>query len=114
MKTYRLSNLSDIYDTQVFAEIMPGAHIYNGGFTFEIPGSRTHDADGGPHVHDDIELFLVLAGFGELEIDGEIVTRIKPGDIIVVEPGEDHHLISGVENPLVIIWCHAGDTKHVF
>ncbi|MDQ0877832.1 hypothetical protein QFZ77_006491 [Paenibacillus sp. V4I3] len=33
-------------------------------------------------------------------------------DWLVIEPGEDHHLISSVEDPIVVVWCHAGATRN--
>ncbi|MCZ8515404.1 hypothetical protein O9H85_23925 [Paenibacillus filicis] len=34
------------------------------------------------------------------------------GDIIIIEPEEDHHLTSSVEDPIVVLWCHAGQNRN--
>jgi len=32
--------------------------------------------------------------------------------VFIVEPGEDHHLISDGEDPCINLWLHAGPTRH--
>jgi quercetin dioxygenase-like cupin family protein len=29
------------------------------------------------------------------------------GDIVLIEPGEEHHLLAGEESPIVNLWLHA-------
>lgn len=47
--------------------------------------------------------------------EGHILKDVLPGKRIIVgglafdEPGEDHHLISGDDQPLAVLWCHAGE-----
>jgi quercetin dioxygenase-like cupin family protein len=108
MIRYRLKNLNDVRDTHFLEGLVPGRYIYVGGMGFKGPGDVTHP---GRHTHDDAEVFIVLQGKGELEIEG---TRhpIATGDILVVEPGEDHHLVSSEDDPLVNIWLHCGPKHH--
>jgi quercetin dioxygenase-like cupin family protein len=41
-----------------------------------------------------------------LELDGVAGTRFAAGDILIIEPGENHHLISDGDVPLVFTWMH--------
>ncbi len=116
MKRYRLTELADIKEGHVFRDILPGEFICMGGMGYKKPGFRTHTDDGPDgedlHVHeDDREAFVILQGKARMEIDGEFHDMV-PGDIIVVEPGEDHHLISDEDDPCINLWLHAGDRRH--
>ncbi|MBB6729448.1 cupin domain-containing protein [Cohnella zeiphila] len=116
MRKCRLSDLSDNPDGKhLFRNLMPGSYLSAGGLAFERPGSRSHTNDGPDgtdrHVHSDCEAFLILQGRGTLELD-EAFIPIVAGDVIVVEPGEDHHLIASEDDPPVVLWCHAGPQRH--
>jgi mannose-6-phosphate isomerase-like protein (cupin superfamily) len=87
---------------------------------FKVPGERSHDVgctcaacDGkGRHVHaDDCEVFVILQGRGVVQIDGE-AHALRAGDVVVCEPGEDHHLVADEDDPMVNIYLHAGDGPH--
>ena len=114
LKKFRLNNLKDINSGHVFDDILPGKYIYNGGLSFLNPGERSHANDGpgkdGLHIHKDCEAFIILQGVGLIEINKEQYP-VKTGDIIINEPGEDHHLISSYDEPLITLWCHAGPEK---
>jgi mannose-6-phosphate isomerase-like protein (cupin superfamily) len=73
--------------------------------SFHSPGHVSHD-DERPHVEIDQEVFVLLQGSGWIEVDGSI-EEVCAGDVVLIEPGEDHHLISGVEDPFVNLWLHA-------
>ena len=94
---------------------MPGAHLCAGGMGFKKPGQRMHafEGPGGSdcHVHDDHEGFAILQGKAEMEVNGRRYPLVT-GDIVIIEPGEDHHLISDVRDPCVNLWFHAGPDKH--
>ncbi len=116
MKRYRLQDLSDIREGHIFREVLPGDFLALGGLGFKKPGQRTHtnDGPGGTdcHVHaDDREAFVILQGKAVMEVDG-IRHPLVPGDIVVIEPGEDHHLISDTDDPCVNLWLHAGPHRH--
>jgi mannose-6-phosphate isomerase-like protein (cupin superfamily) len=115
MKKYRLTQLEDIREGHFLAGIIPGAYLCQGGIGFKPPGFRTHahDGPGGSdrHVHEsDYEVFVILQGKAVMEIDGE-PHPLTTGDICVVEPGEDHHLISDQHDPCVNLWLHAGPAR---
>jgi mannose-6-phosphate isomerase-like protein (cupin superfamily) len=52
-----------------------------------------------PHQHD--ELYVVLDGAGELEVEGERV-RVGPGKAVFVEAGADHRF-TGYEGLAVLV-----------
>jgi mannose-6-phosphate isomerase-like protein (cupin superfamily) len=115
MKLLRLCDLDDVRDGHFLPEVIPGAYLNKGGLTFKAPGERTHTADGpggaDRHVHEDCEVFLILQGRAEMEIDGQR-HPLSTGDVCVVEPGEDHHLIADQDDPCVSVWLHAGPSRH--
>ncbi|MFD0677290.1 MULTISPECIES: cupin domain-containing protein [unclassified Paenibacillus] len=116
MKAYRLNQLSDTMEGHILNQILPGKYISYGGLAFEKPGARAHTNDGPGgidyHVHEDCEAFIILQGQGIVEINKELFHPVKAGDVIIIEPGEDHHLTSGIEDPLVVLWCHAGSERN--
>ena len=86
--------------------VAPGHVIDHGGFrVYEEPGFRTHN-EPGPHRHTFPEVFCIYQGHGTVEVDGAEVDAFTAGDVIVFEPGEDHHLISRGDGPLVFAWMH--------
>lgn len=115
MKKLRFSELQDVSEGHIFQTVLPGKHLYHGGIAFSEPGDRSHTNDGPDgkdfHVHEDCEAFLILQGKGMLEINKK-ESPITTGDLIIVEPGEDHHLIADQQEPLVTLWCHAGPERH--
>ena len=90
--------------------IMEGKRLYHGGLSFHAPGTVTHD-EHRPHVEVDQEVFCLLQGEGWLELDG-VRHEAKAGDIFLIEPGEDHHLISSQHNPFINLWLHADEVGH--
>jgi mannose-6-phosphate isomerase-like protein (cupin superfamily) len=98
-----LAELAERGDGPVFAGHLPGWLIDRGGVSRYPAGARTHPE--GPHVHTVPELFCILQGSGEIEIDGA-ATPFEAGDVLQIEPGEDHHLVSRGEVPLVFAWSH--------
>jgi len=101
----------------ILSGLIPGEYLTRGGLNFKGPGDRSHDVgcdckscDGkGRHVHkDDSEVFVLLQGKARIEVDGES-HDLKAGDVVICEPGEDHHLISDEQEPCVNIYLHGGD-----
>lgn len=116
MKRYRLTELPDNRDGHFLKGIIGGRFLCMGGMGFKKPGVRTHSNDGpggtDRHVHDDdCEVFVILQGKARMELNGEM-HPMTTGDVIVVEPGEDHHLISDDDDPCVNLWLHAGPQRH--
>jgi quercetin dioxygenase-like cupin family protein len=106
MQRYRLSDLGEAApDEHVLAGFLTAARLAAGGVSFHAPGMVTHD-EHRPHTHEDQEAFCLLQGEGWIEIDG-VREPVQAGDLLIIEPGEDHHLISSEHNPLVNLWLHA-------
>jgi mannose-6-phosphate isomerase-like protein (cupin superfamily) len=111
MKRLRLSDLGEVDpSTHAFGALLKGVRISSGGLSFHSPGLVTHDEDR-PHVHADQEMFCLLQGEGWIEVDG-VREPVGAGDVFIIEPGEDHHLISSEHNPLINLWLHASDQGH--
>ena len=115
MKILRLNSLPDNRNGHFLSGLIPGAFINNGGLAFAPQGSRAHTNDGPDgrdfHVHDDEEVFVVLGGTARMEINGQ-VHPLCVGDVCIVEPGEDHHMISDENDPSVHLWFHAGSQRN--
>jgi len=120
MKKLTLAELECIGGNHVLHGVIPGKYLSQGGLSFKKPGERSHDTgcacpscDGtGRHVHDeDSEVFILLQGRARMEIDG-VFHDMAAGDVIVCEPGEDHHLIADERDPCVNLWLHASDSRH--
>ena len=71
---------------------------------YDDAGHRTHGE--ARHVHTVPEIFCIVQGAGTVEIDGAAAGRFSAGDLLLIEPGEDHHLISDGAVPLVFTWMH--------
>lgn len=111
MKRYRLTEIPTAdASAHVFESLVPGRRLYIGGLSFHPPAKVTHDEER-PHVERDHEIFCLLQGEGWIEING-IRETAKAGDVFVIEPGEDHHLISSDHNPFINLWLHADDHGH--
>jgi len=120
MKRLRLTDLDCEGNRHLLKNVVGGAYLSEGGLSFKKPGQRTHDrgcacpaCDGnGRHVHSDhSEVFIILQGKARMEIDGES-HAMTTGDVIVCEPGEDHHLVADEKDPCVNLWLHTSDSRH--
>ena len=111
MRRYKISELNVSGAGHILTSLVPGRYLNSGGLSFTKPGHRTHDTPE-PHRHaDSEEVFIILQGRGVIQIDGT-EHPVSTGDVLVVEPNEDHHLVSDRSDPIVHIWLHASDTRH--
>ncbi len=83
--------------------VLAGNVVERGGITRYESGARSHPE--GHHIHEHHEVFVILQGSGHIEIDGAR-TPFQAGDVFLVAPGEDHHVISEGELPLQSAWMH--------
>lgn len=109
MKQTRINELPDVTGGHWLSGVLPGTYLTVGGMGFKERGMRTH-ADS-RHIHDDCEAFVLLQGKAQMEIDG-VLHPMQTGDILIVEPGEEHHLISDPDDPCVNLWMHAGPHRN--
>jgi len=110
VKRFHFRDLGGRSGRHVLAGILDGEWLNKGGLSFHPPGFRTHGGES-VHVHEDQEAFCIVQGRGILQLDGEEIP-VQAGDVIIIEPGENHHLISSEEDPIVNLWLHAGDEPH--
>ena len=120
MKQYRVKDLGDVRDGHFLRNILKGAYLCQGGVSYKKPNQRTHDkgctcsaCDGqGHHIHaDDCEVFVILQGKGVMQVNG-VDHPLTTGDVVVCEPGDDHHLVADADDPCVNLWLHAGPHRH--
>jgi mannose-6-phosphate isomerase-like protein (cupin superfamily) len=109
MKRYQLSDLNGDMRERVAEALVPGTYIHHGGLSFHPVGFRTHPE--GEHVHDSYEVFVILQGRGQIELNGEL-EPVRAGEVLVIEPGDEHHLIGDLEHPIVNLWFHCSDERH--
>jgi mannose-6-phosphate isomerase-like protein (cupin superfamily) len=100
MKFLHLSDVKHT-DSRWLPDIMGDRTIARGGVYIFKPGEIAHPEP--RHVHDTEEVFIFVQGQGVLPIDG-VEYQVKTGDIVIVDAGEDHHLRSSVDDPLVSAW----------
>jgi mannose-6-phosphate isomerase-like protein (cupin superfamily) len=86
---------------RLFPEILGDRRIDHGGVYVFKPGEVAHPEP--RHVHDTEEVFIFVQGEGVLPIDG-VEYPVYAGDVVIVEPGEDHHTRSSEHDPLVSVW----------
>ncbi len=111
MRRLRITDLQEFSGRSHFLDgLIEGKRLRHGGLSFHPPGTVTHDQHR-PHVETDQEVFCLLQGEGWIEING-VRSPACAGDIFIIEPGEDHHLISSHGNPFINLWLHADDIGH--
>jgi quercetin dioxygenase-like cupin family protein len=77
--------------------------LRRGGLHFYQPDEVAHAGEE-RHVHEDhCEVFVNLQGEGWVEVEGTD-HEFRTGDIIIIEPGESHHVRAGPEDPVVNLW----------
>jgi len=119
MKQFSLHDLP-LGKRHILAGLVPGEYLTDGGLNFKSGGQRSHDVgctcascDGkGRHVHEhEHEIFVILQGKARIEVDGAS-HDLRAGDVVICEPGADHHLVSDPDDPCVNIYLHTGNQPH--
>jgi len=87
-------------DSRILAEYFGSMPLTEGGMKRFKPGEKAHDT---AHTHNVNEVLIFIQGKGVVPIDGKVFP-LKTGDVIIVEPGEDHRTESSIEDPLVVAW----------
>jgi mannose-6-phosphate isomerase-like protein (cupin superfamily) len=81
-------------------------HLTNFSVASISPGTATT-----PHHHADMfELFFVTSGSGRAIVDGEQIA-LEAGTLLLVEPGEQHRLISAAGSELTVIYLGITSSK---
>jgi len=110
VRRYRLNQLPETNARHVFGGIVAGEFISIGGMFFKSPGQISH-ADETPHVHDDEEVFVILQGKARIHFDDK-VESFSSGDVIVIEPRENHHFESDRDEPCINLSLRCGPQPH--
>lgn len=100
MKFMHLTDITHT-DSRLLPDVLGDRRITHGGVYVFKPGEIAHPEP--RHVHDTEEVFIFVQGQGILPIDG-VEYPVKTGDVVIVDAGEDHHLRSSVDDPLVSVW----------
>jgi mannose-6-phosphate isomerase-like protein (cupin superfamily) len=87
-------------ETRILAEYFGSMPMTECGMKRFKPGEKAHET---AHTHHVNEVLIFLQGKGEVPIDGKVYP-LKTGDVVIIEPGEDHRTQSSVEDPLVCAW----------
>ena len=109
MQRFRISDLGADGPEHVVARLVPGKYINHGSLSFHVVGWRTHPE--GEHRHAYPEVFVIMQGRGEIEVDGRR-EAIHAGEVLIVQPGEEHYIIGDPAYPIVNLWFHVGDEPH--
>jgi mannose-6-phosphate isomerase-like protein (cupin superfamily) len=87
-------------ETRILAEYFGSMSLTDCGIKKFKPGEKAHDE---AHTHSVNEVLIFIQGKGKVPIDGKVIP-LQTGDVIIVEPGEDHRTESSVEDPIVVAW----------
>jgi quercetin dioxygenase-like cupin family protein len=109
VRRFRIVDLGSEGPEHVASRLVPGKRIAAGGLSFHAPGGRTHPE--GEHRHDGHEVFCLLQGKGEIWVDGRR-EPIHAGDVLVIEPGEEHYVYADAETPTINLYFRADDAGH--
>jgi quercetin dioxygenase-like cupin family protein len=109
MKRLKFSDLKSSDSEHVLHHLIPEKYIWKGGLSFHKPGMRTHDY--AEERHDYYEVFAVMQGRGWIEIDG-IREPIHAGEVLIIEPGDEHHVVGDPAHPIVNLWFDLGSEPH--
>ena len=103
MKKLQVSELVAKEGGTIFGNFATGKGITRGGVHVFKPGEVAHGGE--RHAHEIEEAFIILQGKATLPIDGQTYD-LQAGDVVIIEPGEDHHMTGDENEPPVVIWLH--------
>ena len=103
MKFYRLDGISGnkVVDDILSTIMLEDYEVIRGGVHVYKPMEESHKGE--HHVHDHPEVFIGIRGRATMIVNGK-EHEFKGGDIIVIEPGEEHHVMADKENPITLVW----------
>jgi mannose-6-phosphate isomerase-like protein (cupin superfamily) len=110
VRLYRLNHLPEETRGHVFRDLVAGDYLAAGELLF-IPRGRIAHEDEAVHAHDTEEVFVILQGKATVHFD-DADRAIGPGDVMVIDPEENHHLESDSEDPCVMLYLHFGAERH--
>ncbi len=104
MRLYRLNHLPDSGQGPIFGSLLAGEHISAGELLFIPRGALAcpHEEE---HTHQAEEALVVLEGRATVHF-ADADKTLGPGDVLVVEAHERHHIEGDPEEACVLLWVH--------
>jgi len=110
VRLYRLNHLPDSEHGHIFQGLLAGEYLARGELLFIPPGSLAceHEEE---HTHAAEEVLVVLQGRATVHFADNDET-MGPGDVMVVEAFERHHIESDADDPCVLLYVHGDEEPH--
>jgi quercetin dioxygenase-like cupin family protein len=102
MRIIHLDQTTNRERSEAAKEQLGGRRIRECGVAEFAPGCVAHDGE--RHVHDHDEIFLILRGDITVPIVGGPTEVAYAGDWVLVDAGEEHHLINHTDEPCVAMF----------
>lgn len=108
MKKFSIYGLRRVKESSLLPSLsLEGYRIVRGGVHVYRPGEISHKGE--KHVHEQPEIFIGLDGEAIMMVNGKKYP-FRGGEIILIEPGEEHHVIASKNNPITLAWL---DVKRI-
>jgi methionyl-tRNA synthetase len=104
--TFDPAALSDAFGIDMGAIDLPGVVGLGASWGRVAPGGRS-DA----HQHDEIEMFTIVSGSGEVVVDGAR-HPVGPGTVVKFDPFETHVLENTGDADVVFVTCYWREPRH--
>ncbi|MFE7130841.1 class I tRNA ligase family protein [Streptomyces sp. NPDC057638] len=98
--------LSDAFGIDMSAIGLPGGVGLGAAWGRVVPGGRSD-----PHQHDEIEMFVIVSGDGEVVVDGAR-HPVAPGTVITFDPFETHVIENSGATDIVFVTCYWRAARH--
>ncbi|MER6526280.1 class I tRNA ligase family protein [Streptomyces sp. NPDC001508] len=104
--TFDPATLSDAFGIDMSTIDLPGVVGLGAGWGRVAPGRRSD-----PHQHDEIEMFVIVSGSGEVVVDGAR-HPVGPGTVVKFDPFETHVIDNTGDTDVVFVTCYWREPRH--
>ncbi|WP_274918107.1 class I tRNA ligase family protein [Streptomyces sp. WZ-12] len=104
--TFDPAALSDAFGIDMSTIDLPGVVGLGAGWGRVRPGGRSE-----PHQHDEIEMFVIVAGTGEIVVDGAR-HPVGPGTVVKFDPFETHVIDNTGERDVLFVTYYWRELQH--
>ncbi|EKX61620.1 cupin domain-containing protein [Streptomyces ipomoeae] len=104
--TFDPVTLSDAFGIDMSTIDLPGV-VGLGASWGRVPPGRRSDA----HQHDEIEMFVIVSGSGEIVVDGAR-HPVGPGTVVKFDPFETHVIDNTGDTDIVFVTCYWREPRH--
>ncbi|SHM75726.1 MULTISPECIES: class I tRNA ligase family protein [Streptomyces] len=104
--TFDPATLSDAFGIDMSTIDLPGVAGLGAGWGRVPPGGRSE-----PHQHDEIEMFVLVSGTGEIVVDGAR-HPVGPGTVVKFDPFETHVIDNTGDGDVVFVTCYWREPRH--